>query len=231
MRLRAGPGAKRVAVPRYLDETYWWAYVHPAAVRVFERQWLVNLILFGNYARLRDAALAEFGPRPGRSLQIACVYGDLTERLSTRIGADASLDVVDVLPVQLSNLARKLNGEGRARLFLGDSSALGVEDASYDRALLFFLLHEQPADVRRATLAEALRVVKPGGTVVVVDYHRPARWHPVRPLLKPILGRLEPYAKDLWREDLSAWLPANYRGPVVKQTYFGALYQKVVLRP
>lgn len=32
------------------------AYVHPAAVRVFGRQWLVNLILRGDFARLRDAA-------------------------------------------------------------------------------------------------------------------------------------------------------------------------------
>lgn len=34
-----------VAIPGYLLRTYWWAYVHPLAVRVFERQWLVNLIL------------------------------------------------------------------------------------------------------------------------------------------------------------------------------------------
>ena len=40
-------------VPGYLKAYYWWAYVHPAAVRIFERQWLANLILWGNYARLR----------------------------------------------------------------------------------------------------------------------------------------------------------------------------------
>ena len=48
-------------IPGYLNAHYWWAYIHPRAVQVFERQWLVNLILFGNYARLRDAALAELG--------------------------------------------------------------------------------------------------------------------------------------------------------------------------
>jgi hypothetical protein len=32
-------------VPDYLTEHYWWAYIHPKAVRFFERQWLVNLIL------------------------------------------------------------------------------------------------------------------------------------------------------------------------------------------
>ncbi len=49
------------AIPFYLSETYWWAYIHPQAVNIFERQWLVNLILWGNFARLRDAALAELG--------------------------------------------------------------------------------------------------------------------------------------------------------------------------
>jgi len=35
---------KNLTIPAYLQETYWWAYVHPKAVRFFERQWLVNLI-------------------------------------------------------------------------------------------------------------------------------------------------------------------------------------------
>ena len=43
------------AIPSYLQDTYWWAYVHPNAVSFFERQWLVYLILWGNFARLRDA--------------------------------------------------------------------------------------------------------------------------------------------------------------------------------
>ena len=97
-------------VPHYLSAHYWWAYVHPNAVKLFERQWLVNLILWGNYRRLRDAALSEFGERlPGRSLQVACVYGDLTCRLTDRVAAaGGTLDVVDVLPIQLENLRSKL---------------------------------------------------------------------------------------------------------------------------
>ena len=61
-----------LAVPRYLSQAYWWAYVHPNAVRLFERQWLVNLILWGNFARLRDAALDALGPRlEGRTRYIS----------------------------------------------------------------------------------------------------------------------------------------------------------------
>ena len=37
-------GAIDHSVPLYLAVHYWWAYVHPEAVKLFERQWLVNLI-------------------------------------------------------------------------------------------------------------------------------------------------------------------------------------------
>lgn len=46
-------------MPKYLEDTYWWAYTHPNAPYVFEREWLVNLILWGNFKFLRDNALSE----------------------------------------------------------------------------------------------------------------------------------------------------------------------------
>jgi ubiquinone/menaquinone biosynthesis C-methylase UbiE len=218
-----------IPVPSYLAQTYWWAYLHPRAVYLFERQWLVNLILWGNFARLRDAALdALGGSLDGRTLQIACVYGNLTRRLVGRLGSGASLDIVDILPIQLENLARKVPPSSAVNLIHGDSAALDFKSGSYDRALLFFLLHEQPEDVRRDTLAEALRVVKPGGQLIIVDYHRP---HPLNPFYLPmtaILSTLEPYALDLWRHEITEWFPANRKiADIKKRTMFGGLYQLI----
>jgi ubiquinone/menaquinone biosynthesis C-methylase UbiE len=216
-----------IAVPKYLSQTYWWAYVHPRAVHLFERQWLVNLILWGNFGRLRDAALSAFGPKlSGRTLQVACVYGDLTARLAGRVEHGGVLDVVDVLPIQLDNLARKLPRNAPVSLIHGDSAALRLEDASYDQALLFFLLHEQPEATRRATIAEALRVVKPGGKLVVVDYHRPSKLNPLYLPMIGILRTLEPFAMDLWQHDITEWFPADKKHlQVQKTTLFGGLYQ------
>jgi len=219
------------AVPKYLDKVYWWAYVHPKAVQMFEREWLIDTILFGHYATLRNAALAELGETvAGRTLQVACVYGNLTPKLVERLAPDAQLDVVEVLPVQLKNLAKKLAPDERVRLLHGDSSSLASPDACYDQILLFFLLHEQPEAVRRATLAEALRVVKPGGKVIIVDYHRPVRWHPLRPLVREVFRHLEPYAIDLWRQPVESFLPASTRlASTHSRTWFGGLYQRLVL--
>src|SRR6185369_6349564 len=144
-RRREFPMPQAAGIPQYLHETYWWAYVHPKAVQVFERQWLVNLILWGNFAKLRDAALDALGtPLHGRTLQVACVYGDFTPRLAERAAAHGSLDVVDVLPIQLANLERKLDAAGAVTLLQRDASDLGFDDASYERVVLFFLLHEMP---------------------------------------------------------------------------------------
>lgn len=218
------------AIPRYLHDTYWWAYVHPRAVRFFERQWLVNLILWGNFAKLRDAALDALGRTlPGRTLQVACVYGDFTPRVAERVPAEGSLDVVDVLPIQLANLRRKLPAASRVRLLRRDASRLGLASGTYDRVVLFFLLHEMPLDVRRRTLSEAMRVAKPGGEVVIVDYHRPARWHPLRPVMELILRRFEPFAMDLWAHEVSEWLPGVDAGRVRKDTFWGGLYQRLVV--
>jgi ubiquinone/menaquinone biosynthesis C-methylase UbiE len=234
-RASGGPGdamadaasSASVDVPAYLARTYWWAYVHPRAVALFERQWLVNLILWGNFARLRDAALDALGADyTGRTLQIACVYGDLTHRLATRVAGHGTLDVVDVLPIQLRNLARKLPRTLPIGLIHANSAALGLPSASYDRALLFFLLHEQPQDVRRATIAEALRVVRPGGRIVIVDYHRPRPTHPLYWPMVAILRTLEPYALNLWEEEITAWFPHGAAGiDVRKATWTGGLYQ------
>lgn len=218
-------------IPRYLEQVYWWAYVHPNAVQFFEREWLVNLILFGNYGRLRDAALDDLGETiTGNTLQVACAYGNITPRLRGRLAPDAHLDVVDILPIQLTNLASKFPADERIALIQGDSSSLAMPDASYDQVLLFFLLHEQPEHVRRKTLAEAWRVVKPGGRVVIVDYHLPRPWHPLRLLMTGVFRRLEPYAMDLWENEIQEFMPrAAQPASASKETYYGGLYQKLVL--
>ena len=157
------------AVPQYLQETYWWAYVHPRAVQVFERQWLVNLILWGNFNRLRDAAIGALGPDlEGRTLQVACVYGDLTRRIAARLAHGGQLHVVDVLRIQLDNLARKLPGRllrphGRhesrqppVELIQGDSAALEFASSSYDRAVVLpaaRATRERPARDTRGGIA------------------------------------------------------------------------------
>lgn len=219
----------RYAPPAYLLDHYWWAYVHPRAVRLFERQWLVDAILWGNYRRLRESALDALGAAlSGRTLQVACAYGDFTEALHARVVAGGGrLDVVDALTIQLVNLRAKLPDGARVGTHVMDAADMDFPEERFDRAVLFFLLHEQPADVRRRTLAEVLRVVKPGGRIVIVDYARPAWWNPLRYLMRPALALLEPFALELWHAEIAEFAPGAQSSRPLRR--FGGLYQLVVL--
>ncbi|RIX45015.1 MAG: class I SAM-dependent methyltransferase [Rhodocyclales bacterium GT-UBC] len=214
-------------LPDYLEKHYWWAYLHPNAVRFFDRPWIINLILLGNYRRLARAARVELGDTTDQSLlQVACAYGELTPRIVAELRGKATLDVIDIAQIQLDNLRRKLPADAPVRLWRQDSTALGFHTASFDQTLLFFLLHEQPEEARRETLAEALRVTRPGGKLVIVDFHSPSRLNPARYFMNVVLKLLEPFARDLWRHEIRDYLPAAYRQHRIRQrTCFGGLYQ------
>ena len=221
---------KRSQVPGYLQKHYWWAYVHPKAVAFFERQWLVNAILWGNYNRLRKAAQAALGPDyTGRTLQVACAYGDFTPALLSNIAPQGGrLDVIDVVPAQIDNLRAKLSPDAPLRMQVMDAARMEFPDGRFDRSVLFFLLHEQPEDVRRRTLAETLRVTKPGGKVVVMEYAKPRWWSPWRLLMLPVLTWLEPFALHMWRRPVVDYAPPGTAATRPRR-YFGGLYQLVVL--
>jgi ubiquinone/menaquinone biosynthesis C-methylase UbiE len=222
--------AASTPIPYYLQKYYWWAYVHTNAVKVFERGWLINAILWGNYTRLRDAAIDALGPKvPGRTLQVASAYGDFSLALAERVATSGgALDIIDVLPIQIDNVRAKLGPDSPVNTAIMDSAALGFEEGAFDRVSLFFLLHEQPLEWRRRTLAEALRVVRPGGEIVVVEYARPKWWNPLRYLLRPILGAVEPFALDLWGSEIEEFMPPAPTFEVVRRaSYFGGLYQLV----
>ena len=231
--VHGAPSRPLPVIPSYLEQVYWWAYLHPNAVRLFEREWLVNAILWGNFARLRDAAIDELSVTIDHHvLQVACVYGDFTQRIAARLRGKGTLDIVDVAPIQLDNLRRKLAPHPSVHLHCQDAASLHFPDARFDATVLFFLLHEQPEAVRRDTLAEALRVTRPGGKIVIVDYHRPPRSHPLHYPMRGVLRTLEPFALDLWERGITTFLPIgsaeNWR--IEKRLYFGGLYQKVVIR-
>jgi ubiquinone/menaquinone biosynthesis C-methylase UbiE len=220
------------SIPDYLQDTYWWAYLHPKSFWFFEREWVVNLILWGNMKKLTNAVLDDLDLQPNSSvLQVACVYGDFSNRLASHLGKTQSrLNVVDVAPIQIRNIEKKLKDHDNVSVHHQDSTALSFPDNSLDETIVFFLLHEQPEHARRKTVAEAIRVTRPGGRVIFVDYHGPRRSNPMRYVMKPILAILEPFAMDLWREELPAFMPAEIKPEQISSNfYFGGLYQKVVV--
>jgi ArsR family transcriptional regulator len=76
------------------------------------------------------------------------------------IGVDGSAEM-------LAAAARRLNRFENVELRRGTLEGLPIEDASLDAALMMLVLHHLPAPAE--ALAEAARVIKPGGRVLIVD--------------------------------------------------------------
>lgn len=216
-------------LPDYLERTYHWAYLRPRSVRWLDRPAVVSAILWGNACRLMRAAVDEF--EPGQQvLQAACVYGDFSPMLAERVGPEGRLLVLDAAPIQLDNLRAKTRHLPQVQGRCADlaAPALGIAPGSLDAVACFFLLHEVPPEARRQIVDNLLSLVRVGGKVVITDYHRPARWHPLRPVMAAVFRWLEPFANGLLDEDLttlSAQAPAFTWS---KRTVFGGLYQQVV---
>ncbi|MEV0641543.1 methyltransferase domain-containing protein [Streptomyces sp. NPDC050619] len=103
------------------------------------------------------------------------------------------VDLVDPVPLHLEQAARLPGVTARP----GDARALPAADASYDVVLLLgplYHLPERPDRVR--ALAEAHRVVRPGGLVVAATINRFAQLHD--------LLREERYFTPLYRERADA---------------------------
>lgn len=214
-------------VPDYLREVYDWAYLNPSNVRLLDRDWIVSAILWGNNARLRRAAFAEFEPGQ-RILQASHVYGDMIPGLARLVGPRGHLDVVDIAPLQVANCRRKLVSYPWARVRQADARAPG--GGPYDAVNCYFLLHEIPPAWKRAVVDALLASVEPGGKVVFVDYHKPQWWHPLKWLMAAVFDLLEPFAGALWRHEIAEYASKPKGFIWRKETYFGGLYQKVVAR-
>lgn len=219
------PGERLAPLPAYLRRTYSWAYLNRRTLPWLDRGWVVSAILWGNAGRLMRAAVAEFEPGQ-RVLQAACVYGAFSRLLAARVGAAGVLEVVDVAPLQIANARRKLAGLPQVRLRVADLAA--PLRATCDAVCCFFLLHEVPPGARGAIVDNLLALLPPGGKVVFVDYHRPARWHPLAPLMGQVFRWLEPYAPSLLAQPIETLSPLAGAFEWRKSTCFGGLYQIVV---
>lgn len=207
-------GAGHLPLPEYLVKHYWWAYLWRPAVWFFDHQPIINTIVFGQYRKLTDATVRLLRPRDaGSTLLIASAYGNMVTQLAKEMDGNP-LTVIDVAPIQLEHVRGKLEKLGlqdRVKLELMNAESLDYARNAFDTAFMFLLLHELPHAPRRRALSEALRVIRPGGSLVLAEYGADADTHPFHrwPLLRWIFGKAEPFLPSLWNEDLDALVGAS----------------------
>jgi len=160
---------------------------------------LLNSVLSLNQDRYwRSCAAAACGLKPGdRALDVACGTGLLALELARLVGREGRVVGLDFCPEMLArareNLERTPLGEV-VELAAGEATDLPFPDHSFDAAAIGFALRTVP-DLEQ-TIAEMVRVVRPGGRVVSLELAKPEL-----PVLKqayslylhrvvPLIGRL-----------------------------------------
>ncbi len=145
-----------------------------AAARQYDRAARTYDRLWAGYVRdTQDLLDAVARIRPGeRVLDVGCGTGTFAARLATRNPAQSVVGV-DVSDGMLDEARRKTAAFPNVRFEQARAADLPLADASVDVVVSASALHyvDQPGDA----LAEARRVLRPGGRLAVVDWDR-SRW-------------------------------------------------------
>ncbi|RZB15767.1 methyltransferase domain-containing protein [Streptomyces sp. F001] len=127
------------------------------------------------FTRLAELSGAEAGDRV---LDVGCGTGCLTRHMAARVGPEGAVTGVDPAPPVLA-YARRKSHNGRDRRSApcvyqeGIAEALDLPDASFDTVVTSLMLHHLPGELRPVALREMLRVLRPGGRLLVVEFRPP----------------------------------------------------------
>lgn len=143
----------------------------------------------------RRTTLEYAGLKPGESvLDAGCGTGVLTMLVADAVGGGGRVVGIDPAAKMIEVAKRNAReGGSRAEFRLATIEELPFEDESFDCALSSLMLHHLPPDLKIKGLREVVRVLRPGGRIVLVDVGRPENpliWVMVWPLL------LWPFTKD-----------------------------------
>jgi demethylmenaquinone methyltransferase/2-methoxy-6-polyprenyl-1,4-benzoquinol methylase len=148
-----------LVAPRYDDFTRLFSFG-------MDRAWKGELL---------DAAFAA-RPDPTDALDLACGTGDLAIAVARRTPAARVLGV-DASREMLAFAAARITAEGnaiaaRTAAVYGDLGSIPAPDHSADLITAGYAFRNGPPIA--AALAEARRVLRPGGVLAVLDFYRPA---------------------------------------------------------
>lgn len=111
------------------------------------------------------------GPR--RILDVGCGTGTLTFRIAAEL-PEAEVVGLDPDPEVLAMAERKRDrSKGKVRFVGGSADSLPFPDGSFEAVVTSMVFHHLPPEVKRDALAEACRVLAPGGRFLLMDFGRP----------------------------------------------------------
>ena len=161
----------------------------------------------------------------GKTLEIGIGAG----RTIALYAPDVRLTGVDLSPVMLAGARSRASEIGReVDLRIGDAMALDFPDASFDTVAFCMTLCTVPDDAR--AIAEAARVLRPGGRLVTVEHVRSPNpvVRLVERLWEPIAVRQ--LADHVLRDPLDHLPSAGFEVEILERGWLGIVERVVAVR-
>ena len=177
-------------------DRYRWFYDHIHS-RYYDLLMKWCFLPSGGEARCRAALIAPVAFAPNeRILDMCCGTGGATRIISEKAGKGSWIAGMDLSSGQI-RVAKRRPELADAQFLVGDATRTPFRDRSFDKVFIPHALHEMPREARLRTLSEARRILKHGGTLVVLELDTPPH-----PLVRLLLGFWALY-----------WLPFNFETP------------------
>lgn len=161
--------------------------------------------------RWRELAAQATGLGHGASaLDACCGTGDLTLALAQVVGRGGQVTGLDFSPQMLERARRKPVEADAAEIswVQGDATAMPFPDNSFAAVTIGFGLRNLPDP--EEGLRELARVVRPGGTVVVLEITQPPSG-PLKPFYGIWFNRVVPALGRMLDSSAYSYLPASVR--------------------
>jgi len=121
-------------------------------------------------AGLREKVVSFTGaPDGARILDVATGTGEQAFAFARQ---DHEVIGIDLSEAML-NIAHQKNKYSNVKFEIADATTLRFPSNSFDVVCVSFALHDMPLFIREKVLKEMVRVTKPKGTIVIVDYDLP----------------------------------------------------------
>ena len=137
--------------------------------------WLFDICVFrgkGRELRQRTATLARLHPGD-QVLDVGCGTGALAMEVQRRVGSAGRVVGIDPGQEQIARARAKAARRHVPIAFqIGVIEQLAFPDQTFDVVLSTLMMHHLPASLKAQGLAEIVRVLKPGGRVVIADFMR-----------------------------------------------------------
>jgi ubiquinone/menaquinone biosynthesis C-methylase UbiE len=162
--------------PRYYLQNFHFqtdGYLSRHSAELYDHQ--VEVLFGGGAAAMRRQALvplrdavARGGVRSARLLDLGCGTGRFLREIKTNYPTLA-VTALDLSPFYLEEARRTLAPWSRSEFIPAPAENVPCPDASFDIVTAIYLFHELPPGRRRAVAGEIARLLKPGGTFILLD--------------------------------------------------------------